>query len=660
MLTQVILAATYLAFIFSCAFDVVLTLHSFQMGETQLPSIPCPEGWTPGVKSMVEEVGSYGCAIYEYDGTVTFLGHVGNLSNVISVSLKVHNHNTSVVFNETEIVDLAVYYDVNLFACVRNEGCSESGTFRSSWQPVLDLPDQEVHFLDFLAPYDRNANLIIFGNMFQNQESLPVDGIVKSYIFIVQFKKFHLLFTHQDSNVYYSLSTISRPYVFAEAVLRLLLLVVTIIIFFYYSVKNLIVLPNITKWVPERVWIVCYFFALILYQNPLYFAASWFSWPPTSLVYAAYIVDAFAQTALFVVWLFFADATRRRMVNTFDFYAPKICLGVLIFTVNGAIISIQFPSMDASSSRNPLTAVTNWPNVTKYAFTGLYLLFSVLLSIWFVFWIKCLFSNGYMLQKLPYMNTRYLQLSYRFFFIQASLATLYYFFEYAVVSYFISQNSTWHQDLNSTTDNINTLVRYQTQLMGKLIFLTVYAILLAFLFLPPGDRVASALSTAYVITERELEEVVKQRRRALRNQKTFSAISGITHPKANLFCVDIGLDLLEASHEAYYDRDGVETNSGYGPCNWESFGYEIIDTVYDSEFDTYCCIAKCKSRNRIVVAFRGSACQKHWKGNFNFTQMQVDISSLSLPELDSKDGLAVTDSDFVGISINFMWNSIYK
>ncbi|CAM9374123.1 unnamed protein product, partial [Ectocarpus fasciculatus] len=379
-------------------------------------------------------------------------------------------------------------------------------------------------------------------------------------------------------------------------------------------------------------WIICYFIALILYQNPLYFAASWFSSPPVGLVYAAYIVDAFGQTSFFVIWLLFADATRRRMMSAFDFYAPKICLGVVIFATNGAIISIQFPSIDPSNTRNPLTAVANWPEITKYAFTGLYLLFSVLLGVWFVFWARFLFKNGSTLQKLPYMSTRYLQLSYRFFFIQASLATLYYFFEYAVVVYFITENSTWHQDLNSTTDNINTLFRYQTQLMGKLIFLTAYAILLAFLFLPPGDGAASALSTSYV------------------KHVALSALSGIGRVKADTFCVDISLDLLEASHEAYYDPEGQETSSGYGPSNWESFGYEIIDSAFDSEYDTYCCIARCKSRNRIVVTFRGSACQKHWRGNFNFAQMPVDFTKLALPDLDRRDFLDVPDTLFQGTS----------
>jgi hypothetical protein len=79
----------------------------------------------------------------------------------------------------------------------------------------------------------------------------------------------------------------------------------------------------------------------------------------------------------------------------------------------------------------------------------------------------------------------------------------------------------------------------------------------------------------------------------------------LTRAKADLYCIDVSLDLLEASHEAYYDHDkggggglgggggggggegGIgqgagaegETESGYGPSNWESFGYGIECTV---------------------------------------------------------------------------------
>lgn len=80
-----------------------------------------------------------------------------------------------------------------------------------------------------------------------------------------------------------------------------------------------------------------------------------------------------------------------------------------------------------------------------------------------------------------------MQLSFRFFTLQATLVTIYYIFQYAAVIFFISSDtaSGYQTTLTVVADNINVLFRQQFQLIGKITFLTVYAMLLAFMFLPP-------------------------------------------------------------------------------------------------------------------------------------------------------------------------------
>ena len=63
--------------------------------------------------------------------------------------------------------------------------------------------------------------------------------------------------------------------------------------------------------------------------------------------------------------------------------------------------------------------------------------FLLLLWIWAFWWLYYLFSTGRTLSKLPYMSTRYLQLWFRFYSLQATLVTLYYLFQYFVTVYFI-------------------------------------------------------------------------------------------------------------------------------------------------------------------------------------------------------------------------------
>jgi len=53
---------------------------------------------------------------------------------------------------------------------------------------------------------------------------------------------------------------------------------------------------------------------------------------------------------------------------------------------------------------------------------------------------------------------------------------------------------------------------------------------------------------------------VRSRRRAISSLK---ALSQLTHAKAEVFCVDLALSLLDISWEAYHDPKGLETESGY-------------------------------------------------------------------------------------------------
>lgn len=75
---------------------------------------------------------------------------------------------------------------------------------------------------------------------------------------------------------------------------------------------------------------------------------------------------------------------------------------------------------------------------------------------WTIWWFYSLYSTGSALQKLPYMSTRYLQLSFRFFSLQATLVTLYYSIENILIIYFLFQRNTWKEEtVENLTDNIN-------------------------------------------------------------------------------------------------------------------------------------------------------------------------------------------------------------
>ena len=215
------------------------------------------------------------------------------------------------------------------------------------------------------------------------------------------------------------------------------------------------------------------------------------------------------------------------------------------------------------------------------------------------------------------MSTRYIQLSYRFFSLQATLVTLYYVVQYVVVIVFITQGVSGSYNSTTLTDNINILFRQQTQLFGKTLFLTVYALIIAFLFLPANlmdnsQGVMGSLAATYVISEQEHRILVKTRKIMINSMKRnilnqISLVNQLVGAQSDVFCVDTSINLRNVSFQAYYDPPGLpkKTASGYdGVMHLESIGYELIDANYNEEQEVFCFIAREKATGRLVVAFR--------------------------------------------------------
>eukprot|EP01041_Mallomonas_annulata_P002489 gene2489-4842_t len=579
--------------------------------------------------TMWRKKGDWGCTFNINSENPYWVGHIDQLTNVISIELQVKQTNfTSLYMNGTVIPivpgildELNFKYDVDLYGCYDNSNCQ--------WQTVLTLRDIIAPLSQIYRPPESSAVLNTFSNTFQNQEALPNKGKVKAYFALVQYYNMGIGIFDGSQEMKYKFLTVTRPLTVRGNIFLILLLTITTITAILYCRAVFSVNPIFKKWLPEQKWLVWYFFALILYQNPVYCVICWQDQPTSVAVFTSYVLDAFGQAAFFIIWLLFSDGLRRKS-NYFLFYIPKFIIGTLIFLTNIAVLLLQFPSLTNFDNRSPLEAVNNWSHTLKLVYIWFSISFLMLLVIWIIWWYHSLWSTARTLQRLPYMSTRYLQLSFRFFFLQATL------------------NSPATQSLTSLTDNINTLFRLQTQLLGKQCFLTVYALTLAFLFLPAGlmDIHAVALAATYVINEDEIQDVVKSRKKAIRSMQ---ALSQLAHAKSEVFCVDLALNLLDMAWEAYHDPPGLETESGYGPMNLDRYGYALIDYSYNKEHDTVCVVARHKTLNRIVVAFRGTSSKRHWNDNLNYTKKLVDYSAMGLATLDSTDGMDVDSTQLPSV-----------
>jgi hypothetical protein len=189
--------------------------------------------------------------------------------------------------------------------------------------------------------------------------------------------------------------------------------------------------------------------------------------------------------------------------------------------------------------------------------------------------------------------------------MQASLVTTYFISQYVVILTLILLTSARAiDDLNSFADTVNTLFRQQQQLFGRVVFLSVYVLLLAFSYLPPSlsdnDKFA-ALATNYVLSEEELELMKKARKTAIAKLKQLNFFIDY---KSDIFCVNRAIDLIDLSIEAYYDPDKLTSFSSSGPMNLTPLGYTLIDYIYEEQHETFCYIAKHDHSSTIVVSFR--------------------------------------------------------
>lgn len=422
--------------------------------------------------------GNYGCTI-ETDTDFTWIGHVNDFQNVIAVALqgKLNNITDILYYNGTKIKDddffhdIVISYDVELYTCYKNSLCgippkelllnytsTDSEVRRNSWKLVLKDENRKFNFGDVYQLDQESAVVQLIPTTFQNQPALPDNGIVLSYLIYLTYHKeaeeFESFVT--SSNYFYKFSNVNRN---SSMIIRSLLpifIFFTLLIIIGYVKALYRKYDSLRDALPEQRWILYFLIAIVIFQNPVYCVAIWQKEPSTGVVYAVYIFDALSQASFFSIWLFFADGINRHDAY-YNFYLPKICLGLLIFGVNVVITTLSLPSITSTLSRSPVEAVAMWNYRTKVSFVVFSILFFALFWLWIIWWCVSLYRTAKVLSKYPYMLTRYIQLWFRFFTIQATLLTLYYLCQYAISMKYIAANAPTAEDATAedVSDSIN-------------------------------------------------------------------------------------------------------------------------------------------------------------------------------------------------------------
>lgn len=433
-------------------------MQGYRNNNREATALPCDNYNISTAHDAISINSEFGCTLYSTTSQPIWIGQFIKLDSIISISLDVEIRNVSA----TTVDDMksgVFEYNALLYGCYEESSCTD-------WIEVLQMKNEGIDVVDSYDSEEELLRVTLIGNTFQNQESLPSRGVVKSYFVIVRYTIEGVETMPALGNFEYKFENIDKqPNVAADA-LTVIMQFFTICFTAWYC--NMLYLSSgETEVLPEQYWVIFYLIALICFQNPIYCVICWIEDPGAVAVYAYYVLDSLSQVSFYVIWLLFADGLKRKSLK-FYLYAPKFLFGVLIFISSVVVLTYQFPSLSPSMDRNPILAVNNWSGDTKRVLVGFCVMFLFLLWAWTIWWFFSLYYTGQALKKLRYMDSRYLQLSFRFFSLQATLVTLYYVAQYFVIIYFILSRSSegWINDLNSVADTINTLFRQQTQSFG--------------------------------------------------------------------------------------------------------------------------------------------------------------------------------------------------
>lgn len=662
----IIILTTWVIFAISFAVDFYTTYKSFHSSNYALTAFSC----SSYNSTTMNKYNYFSCGNDNagWNATVT------DLSNVISFSMNVQQTNLTSILSNNTASDLIFRYNVEVWTCYNQYGCGDNfnydggySTDGNAWQQVLVLTDEEidVHLSTSVQYDDEGARLSIqlIATTFQNQEAIPTNGLVKSYFFKIDYTQTpYDIFLGNDpstqDDITYTVNIVRAPGNRVLAGINVALLIITIGVLCAYCT---VIYKHSTEGriLSEQKWLIAYFLLVILFQNPVYCVIVWYhdTAPSATAAYAAFFLNNLAQSGLFTLWLLFADSYNRKLRRKIFFYTPKVLIGLLIFIFGLLVQTYQFPSLAVPRSyRSSVQAVQNWSTHLQVSFVACTIIYLILIWVWTIYWSVNLVLTGRAMARLPYMSTRYMQLSYRFFSLQATLVTIYYIAQYLSVIYFLSKNNSaagYSTSLTVLTDNINVLFRQQFQLFGKTLFLTTYAMVLAFMFLPPDVTDSSGfyatVAATYAVSEDEHRALVATRKSALKaikrnliNQVT--RLDQLVRAKEDVFCVEVALALRDVSFQSYYDSpEGAKTASAFGDTqDLEGIGFELVEEFYDSTHEVYCIICReLKPTKRIVVSFRGTASKKQMEDNMNYTKRPVDFFELGITSLDHLDRLAL-------------------
>eukprot|EP00471_Norrisiella_sphaerica_P011481 CAMPEP_0184499390 /NCGR_PEP_ID=MMETSP0113_2-20130426/41373_1 /TAXON_ID=91329 /ORGANISM="Norrisiella sphaerica, Strain BC52" /LENGTH=1497 /DNA_ID=CAMNT_0026887281 /DNA_START=73 /DNA_END=4566 /DNA_ORIENTATION=- len=285
--------------------------------------------------------------------------------------------------------------------------------------------------------------------------------------------------------------------------------------------------------------------------------------------------------------------------HSFDFYVWKLVLALLALMCEIAVVFITIDQDLRLSSHDMASWVFFAEQGTLLAVFG-----SIGLAVfilWVIWLIYSLYKSNQHLAKLPYLQTRFRQLSFRDF-SNKTFLVITYFIIVAISTAFVPENS--------------NLVDYRTRVgTSTLILISGYIYILALSYLPVSPRV-----------------VEKKRQSSFYGKKQFLREMMTDEPSG--FRLEWARWIADLAWMAYMDPPGTE-NSGWGIINVAQFGFKLIhfETGEALRTGTRWYMARHEKSDTIVISFRGSVSKMDLRTNVNFQMTVVPPEFFEMREL---------------------------
>ncbi|EGZ29962.1 hypothetical protein PHYSODRAFT_349422 [Phytophthora sojae] len=361
-------------------------------------------------------------------------------------------------------------------------------------------------------------------------------------------------------------------------------------------------------------WLLGVGVVLILWQNPVYAVSEMYTSVSMRTRFVSITCQSLAEAFFYVFWLSLLDQHSGDFSSRRCAFAPKLMFGLVLFAVDTGMTMLRMPKLFFGAE--VASSTYDFHHQELYVLLGF--IRTGLILAWLV-WIMAVGArSGRHLKALPYMATRFKQLSYRFLVLETLLIFVYVFVLSAVQIFYLTKMWYFVGYDAFIQDAVHTFVKMHTghPSLGKFLFLSVYVYLVMFVHLPPlaGDGTGLLASTAFNVDEKPRVDSY-----------------GFLTPESNLFCVETSGWLLELAYQAYFDPPGCPSPSGYGELTLERYGFELITHLRSNLTDTHAVVAWSQDdHRRLVISFRGTTSKENWRSNLRADQHVLWIKSRGL------------------------------